>query len=104
MLKTKKRMSIYLNDNLVELLRLIVELHFKKGELLRDAIDRLSIDKKHKNSFVFGILSDEEFSKMDDRNDFGRVGKELYVSEAEQVQYSLQQQFKVCAEASRHTN
>jgi integrase/recombinase XerD len=79
MLKTGKDMSISLNDNLVELLRPIIEKLSKRGETTGETIDRLSSSKKHKNLFVFPYLNSDEFNFVDCKNDFSRIGKELYV-------------------------
>ncbi|MBF8964302.1 tyrosine-type recombinase/integrase [Pontibacter sp. FD36] len=79
MLKTQKQMSVLLNDNLLVLLRPTVERYAKQGESMRETIDRLSIDKKYRNSFVFSFLSDEEFSCVGGNNDFSKISRELYV-------------------------
>lgn len=79
MLKTGKEMSISLNDNLVKLLRPIAEKLSKRGETTRETIDRLSSSGKYKNQFVFPYLNSDEFNFVDGKNDFSRIGKELYV-------------------------
>ncbi|TXK26550.1 site-specific integrase [Pontibacter qinzhouensis] len=79
MLKTKKQMSVQLNDNLVQILTPLVESYQKKDESIRETIDRLSTSKKYKTNFVFGFLDNEEFSCINEKNDFSKLGKELYI-------------------------
>lgn len=79
MFKTGKDMSVNLNDNLVEILRPFEERHSEGGETGMEIIDRLSASKKHKNGFIFPYLDSQEFSFVGGRNDFSRIGKELYV-------------------------
>ncbi|WP_066835008.1 site-specific integrase [Rufibacter ruber] len=79
MIKTGRQMSILLNDNLVEILRPMVEPVSRLGESARETIERLSSKKDSRNRFVFPFLDDEEFAAVDHRNDFSRIGKALYV-------------------------
>ncbi|GAB3535797.1 hypothetical protein GCM10027443_25270 [Pontibacter brevis] len=109
MLKTGRQMSVYLNDNLIELIKPIVERHIKGSESVRETVDCLSVDKEYKNRFAFGFLNDDEFSLIGEKNDFNRIGKELYIRlNKKSIQYNrnlkyVQQQLGIRTTLSSHT-
>jgi integrase/recombinase XerD len=51
---------------------------FFRRKAVKDAIGELCNDKKTRTSFVFGILSDDDFKDVGDNNDFGVINKKQY--------------------------